>query len=181
MGGEWGWGAAAELGVILFPPLPRAALPVPLALPFARSIGFPTPSCTKGCGSRQHSPLPLFLLPFLPADGMGWWLLAVGLLLCLLLRFTLRSPAPPLALPPLHGRTAVVTGERGAPRAAAWLPPADSQLSVVLSSAGGSSGIGEAAARQLARCGARVVLATRSALRGEEAARRIRRVRAGGG
>ncbi|XP_031447535.1 dehydrogenase/reductase SDR family member 13 isoform X1 [Phasianus colchicus] len=80
---------------------------------------------------------------------MGWWLLGVGLLLCVLLCFTLRSPAPPLALPALHGRTAIVTG--------------------------GSSGIGEAVARELARCGARVVLATRNALRGEEAAWRIRR------
>uniref|UniRef100_A0A8C9EXH5 Flotillin n=1 Tax=Pavo cristatus TaxID=9049 RepID=A0A8C9EXH5_PAVCR len=80
---------------------------------------------------------------------MGWWLLGAGLLLCLLLRSALRSPAPPLALPTLHGRTAIVTG--------------------------GSSGIGEAVARELARCGARVVLATRNALRGEAAARRIRR------
>uniref|UniRef100_A0A8C2TKN6 Dehydrogenase/reductase 13 n=1 Tax=Coturnix japonica TaxID=93934 RepID=A0A8C2TKN6_COTJA len=48
-------------------------------------------------------------------------------------------------------------------------------LHVVLCSAGGSSGIGEAVARELARCGARVVLATRNAVRGEEAAWRIRR------
>ncbi|XP_003642478.4 dehydrogenase/reductase SDR family member 13 isoform X1 [Gallus gallus] len=80
---------------------------------------------------------------------MGWWLLVVGLLLCVLLRFALRSSTPPFALHALHGRTAVVTG--------------------------GSSGIGEAVARELARCGARVVLATRDALRGEEAAWRIRR------
>lgn len=73
----------------------------------------------------------------------------MGLLLCVLLRFALRSSTPPFALHALHGRTAVVTG--------------------------GSSGIGEAVARELARCGARVVLATRDALRGEEAAWRIRR------
>ncbi|NWY44243.1 DHR13 reductase, partial [Sylvia atricapilla] len=40
---------------------------------------------------------------------------------------------------------------------------------------GGSSGIGAAAALELARCGARVILATRSARRGEAAASRIRR------
>ncbi|NWR68073.1 DHR13 reductase, partial [Bucorvus abyssinicus] len=39
---------------------------------------------------------------------------------------------------------------------------------------GGSGGIGEATALELARCGARVVLATRSVPRGEDAARRIR-------
>ncbi|NXO65881.1 DHR13 reductase, partial [Phainopepla nitens] len=40
---------------------------------------------------------------------------------------------------------------------------------------GGSSGIGAATALELARCGARVILATRSARRGEAAASRIRR------
>ncbi|NWX25526.1 DHR13 reductase, partial [Notiomystis cincta] len=40
---------------------------------------------------------------------------------------------------------------------------------------GGSSGIGLATALELARCGARVILATRSARRGEAAASRIRR------
>ncbi|NXK92633.1 DHR13 reductase, partial [Formicarius rufipectus] len=39
---------------------------------------------------------------------------------------------------------------------------------------GGSSGIGAATALELARCGARVIVATRSALRGEAAASRIR-------
>lgn len=48
-----------------------------------------------------------------------------------------------------------------------------------LRSAGGSSGIGAAAALELARCGARVILATRSARRGEAAASRIRRVSTG--
>ncbi|NXY20982.1 DHR13 reductase, partial [Atrichornis clamosus] len=39
---------------------------------------------------------------------------------------------------------------------------------------GGSSGIGAATALELARCGARVILATRDAVRGEAAASRIR-------
>ncbi|XP_068765521.1 dehydrogenase/reductase SDR family member 13 [Struthio camelus] len=60
----------------------------------------------------------------------------------------LRRPAPPRARPPLRGRTAIVTG--------------------------GSGGIGAATALELARCGARVILAARSAPRGEAAARRIR-------
>ncbi|NXV87311.1 DHR13 reductase, partial [Calonectris borealis] len=82
--------------------------------------------------------------------GMGWVLLGAGLLLALytLLRHGLRRVPPPRARPPLRGRTAIVTG--------------------------GSGGIGAATALELARCGARVVLATRSAPRGEAAARRIR-------
>ncbi|XP_035199269.1 dehydrogenase/reductase SDR family member 13 [Oxyura jamaicensis] len=81
---------------------------------------------------------------------MGWALLGAGLLLALgvLLRYRLRAPAQPRSRPDLRGRTAIVTG--------------------------GSGGIGEATARGLARCGARVVLAARCALRGEAAARRIR-------
>ncbi|XP_064892988.1 flotillin-2 isoform X1 [Columba livia] len=81
---------------------------------------------------------------------MGWALLAVGLLLCVytLLRHGLRRVPPPRAPPALRGRTAIVTG--------------------------GSGGIGAATALELARGGARVVLAARSALRGEAAARRIR-------
>ncbi|OWK59841.1 Dehydrogenase/reductase SDR family member 13, partial [Lonchura striata] len=82
---------------------------------------------------------------------MGWALLGVGLLLalCALLRHGLRSAPRPRARPELRGRTAIVTG--------------------------GSSGIGAATALELARCGARVILATRSARRGEAAASRIRR------
>ncbi|NXR14037.1 DHR13 reductase, partial [Semnornis frantzii] len=82
--------------------------------------------------------------------GMGWALLGVGLFLALytLLRHGLRRAPPLRPRPALHGRTAIVTG--------------------------GSGGIGAATALELARCGARVVLATRSALRGEAAARRIR-------
>ncbi|XP_075024765.1 flotillin-2 isoform X1 [Calonectris borealis] len=81
---------------------------------------------------------------------MGWVLLGAGLLLALytLLRHGLRRVPPPRARPTLRGRTAIVTG--------------------------GSGGIGAATALELARCGARVVLATRSAPRGEAAARRIR-------
>ncbi|XP_032563289.1 dehydrogenase/reductase SDR family member 13 isoform X2 [Chiroxiphia lanceolata] len=81
---------------------------------------------------------------------MGWALLCVGLLLALytLLRHGLRSVPRPRARPALRGRTAIVTG--------------------------GSSGIGAATALELARCGARVILATRNALRGEAAASRIR-------
>ncbi|NWX05323.1 DHR13 reductase, partial [Caloenas nicobarica] len=82
--------------------------------------------------------------------GMGWALLAVGLLLAVytLLRHGLRRVPPPRAPPALRGRTAIVTG--------------------------GSGGIGAATALELARGGARVVLAARSAPRGEAAARRIR-------
>ncbi|NXL56822.1 DHR13 reductase, partial [Chordeiles acutipennis] len=82
--------------------------------------------------------------------GMGWGLLAVGLLLTIytLLRHGLRRLPPPPARPELHGRTAIVTG--------------------------GSGGIGAATALELARCGARVILAARSVPRGEATARRIR-------
>ncbi|XP_054022630.1 dehydrogenase/reductase SDR family member 13 [Dryobates pubescens] len=81
---------------------------------------------------------------------MAWALLGFGLFLALytLLRHGLRRTPPPRARPALHGRTAIVTG--------------------------GSGGIGAATALELARCGARVILATRSALRGEAAACRIR-------
>ncbi|KAM6315552.1 dehydrogenase/reductase SDR family member 13 [Podargus strigoides] len=81
---------------------------------------------------------------------MGWALLGAGLLLALytLLRHGLRRPTPPHHRPTLRGRTAIVTG--------------------------GSGGIGAATALELARCGARVVLAARSAPRGEAAAHRIR-------
>ncbi|XP_074888844.1 dehydrogenase/reductase SDR family member 13 isoform X4 [Buteo buteo] len=81
---------------------------------------------------------------------MGWALLGAGLLLALytLLRHGLRRSPPLRDRPELRGRTAIVTG--------------------------GSSGIGAATALELARCGARVVLATRNAPRGEAAARRIR-------
>ncbi|KAM9257235.1 dehydrogenase/reductase SDR family member 13 [Cariama cristata] len=81
---------------------------------------------------------------------MGWALLGAGLLLALytLLRHGLRRAPPPPARPTLRGRTVIVTG--------------------------GSGGIGAATALELARCGARVVLAARSAPRGEAAARRIR-------
>uniref|UniRef100_A0A8C3NGB3 Uncharacterized protein n=1 Tax=Geospiza parvula TaxID=87175 RepID=A0A8C3NGB3_GEOPR len=108
---------------------------------------------------------------------MGWALLGVGLLLALytLLRHGLRSAPRPRARPELRGRTAIVTGERPAgsrdgPRCGPRPP-----LSPALCSAGGSSGIGAATALELARCGARVILATRSARRGEAAASRIRR------
>ncbi|XP_064250923.1 flotillin-2 isoform X3 [Passer domesticus] len=82
---------------------------------------------------------------------MEWALLLVGLLLAVytLLRHGLRGAPRPLGRPELRGRTAIVTG--------------------------GSSGIGAATALELARCGARVILATRSARRGEAAASRIRR------
>ncbi|XP_075374425.1 flotillin-2 isoform X1 [Mycteria americana] len=81
---------------------------------------------------------------------MGWALLGAGLLLALytLLRHGLRRLPPPRARTALGGRTAIVTG--------------------------GSGGIGAATALELARCGARVVLAARSVPRGEAAARRIR-------
>ncbi|KAM6372597.1 dehydrogenase/reductase SDR family member 13 [Pluvialis apricaria] len=81
---------------------------------------------------------------------MGWALLGAGLLLALytLLRHGLRRVPPPRSRPGLRGRTAIVTG--------------------------GSGGIGAATALELARGGARVVLAARSAPRGEAAARRIR-------
>ncbi|XP_049658183.1 dehydrogenase/reductase SDR family member 13 isoform X3 [Accipiter gentilis] len=81
---------------------------------------------------------------------MGWTLLGAGLLLALytLLRHGLRRSPPLRDRNELRGRTAIVTG--------------------------GSSGIGAATALELARCGARVVLATRNAPRGEAAARRIR-------
>ncbi|XP_069647306.1 dehydrogenase/reductase SDR family member 13 isoform X2 [Haliaeetus albicilla] len=81
---------------------------------------------------------------------MGWTLLGAGLLLALytLLRHGLRRSPQLRDRPELRGRTAIVTG--------------------------GSSGIGAATALELARCGARVVLATRNAPRGEAAARRIR-------
>ncbi|KAM7088251.1 flotillin-2 isoform 2-T2 [Ciconia maguari] len=81
---------------------------------------------------------------------MGWALLGAGLLLALytLLRHGLRRVPPPRARTALGGRTAIVTG--------------------------GSGGIGAATALELARCGARVVLAARSVPRGEAAARRIR-------
>ncbi|NXX19338.1 DHR13 reductase, partial [Podargus strigoides] len=84
------------------------------------------------------------------SGGMGWALLGAGLLLALytLLRHGLRRPTPPHHRPTLRGRTAIVTG--------------------------GSGGIGAATALELARCGARVVLAARSAPRGEAAAHRIR-------
>ncbi|NXY85000.1 DHR13 reductase, partial [Alcedo cyanopectus] len=83
--------------------------------------------------------------------GMGGALLGVGLLFALytLLRHGLRRVPLPCARPELRGRTAIVTG--------------------------GSGGIGAATALELARCGARVVLATRSAARGEATASRIRR------
>lgn len=117
--------------------------------------------------------------------GMGWVLLGAGLLLAVytLLRHGLRRAPPPLARPSLRGRTAIVTGERRAPRAAAperdGPAPPRAHRPAPLRSAGGSGGIGEATALELARCGARVVLATRSVLRGEDAARRIRTVSAG--
>ncbi|XP_074449920.1 flotillin-2 isoform X4 [Larus michahellis] len=82
---------------------------------------------------------------------MGWALLGAGLLLALytLLRHGLRPAVPPPRSPAaLRGRTAIVTG--------------------------GSGGIGAATALELARGGARVVLAARDALRGEAAACRIR-------
>ncbi|XP_075575509.1 flotillin-2 isoform X1 [Pelecanus crispus] len=81
---------------------------------------------------------------------MGWALLGAGLLLALyaLLRHGLRRAPPAPGRPALRGRTAIVTG--------------------------GSGGIGAATALELARGGARVVLAARSVPRGEAAARRIR-------
>ncbi|XP_069730437.1 flotillin-2 isoform X3 [Phaenicophaeus curvirostris] len=82
---------------------------------------------------------------------MGWVLLGSALLLALLtlLRHGLRRPPPPRPRDALRGRTAIVTG--------------------------GSAGLGAAAARELARGGARVLLAARCPARGEAAARSIRR------
>ncbi|NXW92822.1 DHR13 reductase, partial [Alopecoenas beccarii] len=59
--------------------------------------------------------------------GMGWALLAVGLLLCVytLLRHGLRRVPPPRAPPALRGRTAIVTGERRAPPGTAPVPVAE--------------------------------------------------------
>lgn len=123
---------------------------------------------------------------------MGWTLLGAGLLLALytLLRHGLRRSPPLRDRPELRGRTAIVTGERRertAPgrkegreggRKGGRARPRAHRYALCSLSAGGSSGIGAATALELARCGARVVLATRNAPRGEAAARRIRTVRA---
>lgn len=80
----------------------------------------------------------------------------------------------------LRGRTAVVTGEcgqagSGEARTAAAAPTP--QLGSRPPSAGANSGIGKMTALELARRGARVVLACRSRERGEAAAFDLRQVR----
>lgn len=85
----------------------------------------------------------------------------------------------------LRGRTAVVTGEcgqtgweeTGAVGAVTHL----AQLGSLPPSAGANSGIGKMTAQELARRGARVVLACRSRERGEAAAFDLRQVRRAGG
>ena len=113
-------------------------------------------------------------------------LLGVGLLLgaYVLVYYNLVKAPPCRGLASLRGRTAVVTGEcwragrgRGAgtvgrgPDASARLRPPSS---------GANSGIGKMTALELARRGARVVLACRSRERGEAAAFDLRQVREGG-
>ena len=84
----------------------------------------------------------------------------------------------------LRGRTAVVTGEcgrAGGGEAEAGAVALMSQLGSCPSSAGANSGIGKMTALELARRGARVVLACRSRERGEAAAFDLRQVRDGSG
>lgn len=111
-------------------------------------------------------------------------LLGAGLLLgaYVLVYYNLVKAPPCGGIVSLRGRTAVVTGEcepmgcGEAGEAGAHL----AQLGSLPPSAGANSGIGKMTALELARRGARVVLACRSRERGEAAAFDLRQVREGG-
>ena len=114
-------------------------------------------------------------------------LLSVGLLLgaYVLVYYNLVKGPPCRGIASLRGRTAVVTGEcrlagmgRGGRDGGGGGPRA--QLGSRPPSAGANSGIGKMTALELARRGARVVLACRSRERGEAAAFDLRQVREGG-
>lgn len=121
------------------------------------------------------------------AAGMETLLLSVGLLLgaYVLVYYNLVKAPPCRGIASLRGRTAVVTGEcrlagrgRGGRDGGGGGPRA--QFGSRPPSAGANSGIGKMTALELARRGARVVLACRSRERGEAAAFDLRQVRAGG-